>query len=40
MLEDGLKMVEYPADILIDRYLSSPIIDSQSGEVIYDILST
>lgn len=39
MLEDGLKIVEYPAEILIDRYLSSPIIDRDSGEVVYDILS-
>ncbi len=36
---EGLKFVEYPVDILIDRFLSSPIIDNTSGEVLFDTLT-
>lgn len=37
--EDGVKFVEYPVDVLVNRFLSSPIIDSESGEVLYDTLT-
>ncbi|WP_281951964.1 DNA-directed RNA polymerase subunit beta [Nitrosophilus kaiyonis] len=37
--EEGLKFVEYPVDILIDRFLASPIIDQTSGEVLFDTLT-
>ncbi len=37
--EDGVELVEYPVEILINRFLSSPIIDSESGEVLYDTLT-
>jgi DNA-directed RNA polymerase subunit beta len=37
--EDGLKSIEYPADVLMDRHLASPIIDPESGEVIYETLA-
>jgi len=37
--EDGIKFVEYPTDVLVNRFLSSPIIDSESGEVLYDTLT-
>lgn len=37
--EEGLKWVEYPAEILLSRYLSEPIIDANSGEVIFDSLT-
>ncbi|MDR0467710.1 MAG: DNA-directed RNA polymerase subunit beta [Campylobacteraceae bacterium] len=37
--EDGLKWVEYPTDILVNRFLSSPVVDSQSGEVLFDTLT-
>ncbi|NOX14913.1 MAG: DNA-directed RNA polymerase subunit beta [Epsilonproteobacteria bacterium] len=37
--EDGIKLVEYPVEVLINRFLSSPIIDSESGEILYDTLS-
>ena len=39
LLEDGLTRIEYPTEILIDRYLAEPIIDQESGEVVYDTLS-
>ncbi len=38
-LQDGVKWVEYPTDTLINRFLSSPVIDQESGEVIYDTLT-
>jgi len=37
--DDGVKLVEYPVEVLINRFLSSPIIDSESGEVLYDTLT-
>ena len=37
--DDGIKFVEYPVDVLVNRFLSSPIIDSESGEVLYDTLT-
>ncbi len=37
--EDGVEFVEYPVDVLVNRFLSSPIIDSESGEVLYDTLT-
>lgn len=36
---DGLKLVEYPLEVLLSRYLASPIYDKESGEVIYDTLT-
>ena len=37
--EEGLKHIEYPLDVLMDRYLASPVIDPQSGEVIYESMT-
>lgn len=39
LIEDGLKWVEYPIEVLVNRYLANPIIDKESGEVIYDALT-
>ncbi|AJB45862.1 DNA-directed RNA polymerase subunit beta [Campylobacter fetus] len=39
LIEDGLKFVEYPVEVLVNRYLASPVIDKESGEVIYDTLT-
>ena len=36
---DGVEWVEYPTETLINRFLSSPIIDSESGEILYDTLT-
>ena len=39
LIEDDLKYVEYPAEILMERYTAAPIIDQDSGEILYDILT-
>ncbi|WP_169763434.1 DNA-directed RNA polymerase subunit beta [Campylobacter mucosalis] len=39
LVEDGLKFVEYPTEVLINKYLANPVIDNESGEVVYDTLS-
>ncbi len=37
--EEGLKWIEYPTGTLINRFLSSPVIDNESGEILYDTLT-
>jgi DNA-directed RNA polymerase beta subunit len=37
--EEGIDKVEYPVEVLIERYLAEPIIDKESGEVIFDTLT-
>ncbi|MEE3745100.1 DNA-directed RNA polymerase subunit beta [Campylobacter porcelli] len=39
LIEDGLKFIEYPLETLVNRYLASPVIDKDSGEVLYDTLT-
>ncbi|WP_456322709.1 DNA-directed RNA polymerase subunit beta [Hydrogenimonas sp.] len=39
LVEDGLEWVEYPVDTLIERYLAEPLIDQESGEVLFDTLT-
>ncbi|MFC2491632.1 MAG: DNA-directed RNA polymerase subunit beta, partial [Campylobacter curvus] len=39
LIEDGIKWVEYPTEVLVSRYLASPVINKESGEVLYDTLS-
>jgi len=38
-IEDGLKEVEYPLEVLLDRYLAKPIIDPETGEVLFDAMT-
>jgi len=38
-VEDGIKFIEYPIETLVNRFLSSPIIDQESGEVLFDTLT-
>jgi len=38
-LDDGLKTVEYPLEVLLDRYLAEPIIDPETGEVLFDTMT-
>ncbi|PID47926.1 MAG: DNA-directed RNA polymerase subunit beta [Proteobacteria bacterium] len=38
-MEDGVKWIEYPTETLVNRFLASPIIDQESGEILYDTLS-
>jgi len=37
--EEGLEWIEYPVETLVDRFLASPIIDSESGEVLFEALT-
>ncbi|MBN2963507.1 DNA-directed RNA polymerase subunit beta [Sulfurospirillum sp. T05] len=39
LAEDGVKWIEYPTEILINRFLASPIIDQESGEVLFETLT-
>ncbi|WP_353661419.1 DNA-directed RNA polymerase subunit beta [Hydrogenimonas sp. SS33] len=39
LVEDGLKWVEYPVDVLIERHLAEPIINPETGEVLLDTLT-
>jgi DNA-directed RNA polymerase beta subunit len=39
LIDDGLEWVEYPLEILIERHLATPIIDNESGEVLYDVVT-
>ena len=39
LIDDGLEYVEYPIDVLLERYLFDPIINNESGEILYDTLS-
>ncbi len=38
-IDDGLERVEYPIDILLERYLSEPIIDPETGEILFDTMT-
>ncbi|MDD3592092.1 MAG: DNA-directed RNA polymerase subunit beta [Sulfurovum sp.] len=37
--EEGLEWVEYPVDVLMERHLAMPVIDQESGEVLYDVVT-
>jgi DNA-directed RNA polymerase beta subunit len=37
--KDGLEYLEYPLEILMERYLAKPIYDNETGEVIFDAVS-
>ncbi len=39
LAEDGLEWVEYPIEILMERHLAEPIIDQESGEILYDVIT-
>ncbi|MBU1658578.1 DNA-directed RNA polymerase subunit beta [bacterium] len=40
LIEDGLKEIEYPLDILLERYLAEPIIDPETGEILFDTMTS
>lgn len=40
LLQDGVKYVECPAEIMLECKLAEPIIDTETGEVLYDILGS
>ncbi|MBD3791011.1 MAG: DNA-directed RNA polymerase subunit beta [Campylobacterales bacterium] len=37
--EEGLEWVEYPVDVLMERHLAMPVIDQESGEILYDVVT-
>ncbi len=37
--ESGLEWLEYPLDILMERYLSKPIYDQETGEIVFDAVT-
>jgi len=40
LMDNGLEWIEYPMDILMDRHLARPVIDKESGEILYDTVSS
>ena len=38
-IEDGVKVVQYPLEVLLERYLAEPIIDPETGEVLFDTMT-
>ncbi|PHQ64870.1 MAG: DNA-directed RNA polymerase subunit beta [Sulfurimonas sp.] len=38
-IDDGLKSVEYPLETLLERYLAEPIIDPETGEILFDTMT-
>jgi DNA-directed RNA polymerase beta subunit len=39
LAEEGLEWIEYPVEILMERYLAKPIVDMNSGEVLFDAVT-
>jgi len=39
LIDDGVKEVQYPIEILLERYLAEPIIDPETGEVLFDTMT-
>lgn len=37
--DEGLKWIEYPTEILLNRFLSRPIVNKETGEIIFDSLT-
>ena len=38
-IDDGIKDVEYPLEVLLERYLAEPIIDPETGEILFDTMT-
>ncbi len=39
LVDRGLEWVEYPIDVLMERHLSTPIFDQESGEILFDVVT-
>ncbi len=39
LVDEGLEWVEYPIEVLAERHLARPIIDQESGEVLFDVVT-
>ncbi len=38
-VDDGVKAVQYPLETLVERYLAEPIIDPETGEILFDTMT-
>ncbi len=38
-IDDGLKAVQYPLEVLVERYLAEAIIDPETGEILFDTMT-
>ncbi|ABB43634.1 DNA-directed RNA polymerase, beta subunit [Sulfurimonas denitrificans DSM 1251] len=38
-IDEGLSEVEYPLEVLLDRYLAKPIVDPETGEILFDAMT-
>jgi len=39
IIDDGITDVQYPLDVLLERYLAEPIIDPETGEILFDTMT-
>ena len=39
LIDDGVSRVEYPLEVLLDRYLAESIIDPETGEILFDTMT-
>ena len=39
LIDDGVSEVEYPLEVLLERYLAEPIIDPETGEILFDTMT-
>jgi len=39
LIDEGLEWIEYPLEVLMERHLAGPVIDQESGEVLYDVVT-
>ncbi len=39
LIDDGLQWIEYPLELLMERHLATPVVDQESGEVLYDVVT-
>jgi DNA-directed RNA polymerase beta subunit len=40
LVDEGLEWIEYPLEVLMDRHLSTAVIDQETGEILYDVVSS
>ncbi len=39
LIESGIKAVQYPLETLVERYLAEPIINPETGEILFDTMT-
>ena len=39
LIDEGLEWIEYPLETLMERHLAAAVIDQESGEVLYDVVT-